>query len=111
MNTSYSEKRLDIFTVTFDAFQHFSSRGFQELLPHVARQFWRRFYKYSRKAVKANCLTPLRERELLTACLTIKKAGFSPRKPLTALLAALFMNDRTRPLFYMFCGRKKASPK
>lgn len=100
MRKSFSESRLDIFTVNHDAFMFLREQGFQECLFFVAKEFWRRFHHYGRRAVKNRCLTPAREQQLLGYCRDIWNAGYSPKHPLIHLCVRLFLFPYSRPFFF-----------
>ena len=95
----FSEGRLDIFTVNHDAFRLMASLGYTEVLPFVAKEFWRRFHHYGRRAVKSGCLTPRREAELLGFCRDIMDSC-PPRHPVIHVLARLFLSPHGRRYFY-----------
>ena len=101
----FSEKRLDIFTVNYDAFLFLSEAGFTEVLPYVAKEFWRRFYHYGRRAVKKKCLSLKKEQELLVFCRSLFDAHYPPKHPLIYCLARLFLSRHGRPLFYWLYGK------
>lgn len=91
----FSEERLDIFTVNHDAFLFMKSLHCTEILPFVAKEFWRRFYHYGRRAIKNGFLLPSREAGLLSFCKDIM-AYYPPRHPGIYLLAKLFLSSYTR---------------
>ena len=99
----FTARALDRITVKYDAFLFFKEKGHHDLLENSAHQFWRSLWKYLRKAVKHNCLSDTRDKEIRVYCENIWNDGFPPGNPFRRLVLCLYRNDSTRKLFFTLC--------
>ena len=86
----FSEQNLDILDVTHDAFIFFAEKNCTEILPFVAKEFWRRFYKYVRRAIKNNCFPQVKEQQIRVFCQDLLSAGYPPQNPFIYVMAKMF---------------------